>query len=172
MDITLGGGCFWCLDAVYRQIEGVTASVVGYAGGDTEEPDYKSVCSGSTGHAEVVQVAFDESVIGVDEILDIFFSLHDPTTVNRQGADVGTQYRSIVLTQPGQEDAVRAAIERAQAHYDGPIVTQVEPLEHFWVGEDYHQDYFAKNPAQGYCAAVVAPKVAKMRQKWAHRVRA
>ncbi len=172
MQITLGGGCFWCLDAVYRQIEGIESSVVGYAGGETDEPDYKSVCGGRTGHAEVVQVTFDENVIALDDVLDIFFSLHDPTTLNRQGADVGTQYRSIILTTDGQQDAARAAIQRAQEHYDDPVVTEVVPLQRFWVGEDYHQDYFAKNPNQGYCAAVVAPKVAKMRSKWAHRLRA
>lgn len=171
---TLGGGCFWCLDAVFRQLKGVSKSESGYAGGHDPAPDYESVCSGRTGHAEVTQVTFDPSVLSFKDLLEVFFSIHDPTTLDRQGADVGTQYRSVILYHsPEQKQAAEQAIEaldQAQA-YEDPIVTQVVPFTTFYPAEEYHQDYFARNPTQGYCRAVVSPKVAKFRQKWAHRLK-
>lgn len=171
---TLGGGCFWCLDAVFRAVEGVSAVVSGYAGGPRPNPSYEQVCSGGTGHAEVVRITFDSSVISFRELLEIFFALHDPTTLNRQGHDVGTQYRSVVFCQDaGQARETRetiAELER-EGSYQAPVVTQVvETPVPFWPAEDYHQDFFARNPYQGYCMAVVSPKVAKFRQKFAHRL--
>ena len=169
---TLGGGCFWCLDAAYRQVEGVTRVVSGYAGGARPRPTYQQVCTGSTGHAEVVQVEFDPSVISYDDILDIFWSIHDPTQLNRQGADVGTQYRSVIFV---HDDAQRSAAERShqavQAHWDRAVVTAIEPLPEFWPAEEYHQDYFARNPDQGYCQVVINPKLRKLREKHAARLR-
>ncbi len=167
--ITLGGGCFWCLDAAYRGIKGITEVVSGYAGGQTLEPTYEEVCRGTTGHAEVVRVSFDAKTIDLDTVLDIFFTLHDPTTLNRQGADVGTQYRSAIFYEsPDQEAACRAATHRAAKVWDDPVVTELAPLQRFWPAEDYHQDYYNSYPDQGYCAAVISPKLAKMRAKWAH----
>lgn len=171
---TLGGGCFWCLDAVFRQLKGVSKSVSGYAGGHDPSPDYESVCSGRTGHAEVTQVTFDPAILSFKDLLEVFFSIHDPTTLDRQGADVGTQYRSVILYHdPEQKKAAEQAIEtldEAQA-YEDPIVTQLMPFTTFFPAEEYHQDYFARNPTQGYCRAVVSPKVAKFRAKWAHRLK-
>ena len=171
---TLGGGCFWCLEAVYDQLEGVLDVVSGYAGGHVTNPDYQSVCNGTTGHAEVIQVEFDPAVITFKEILEVFFSIHDPTTLNRQGADVGTQYRSeIFYHSDGQKataEQVMAEIEAAEI-WPNPIVTAISALDTFYPAEDYHQEYFARNPYQGYCRAVVAPKVAKFRQKYAHRLK-
>lgn len=159
---TIGGGCFWCTEAIYKLVNGVSAVTSGYAGGKTKNPTYKQVCGGYTGHAEVVQVEFDPEVITYQEILEIFFSTHDPTTLNRQGADVGTQYRSIILTENEEQDKIaRNLIKQLSGDYAKPIVTQVEPLEIFYSAEDYHQDYFEKNPYQGYCRMVVAPKVNK-----------
>ncbi len=171
---TLGGGCFWCLEAVYERVEGVTAVRSGYAGGATANPSYQQVCSGTTGHAEVVQVTFDRRVIPYREILEIFFAIHDPTTPNRQGADVGTQYRSVIFHHSGeQREAARQVIAEleAQGVWAAPIVTAVDPLERLYPAEDYHQGYFRNNPYQSYCQVVVAPKVAKFRQKFAHRLR-
>lgn len=172
--IVLGGGCFWCVEAVYLEVEGVTGVVSGYAGGQVPDPTYRQVCSGSTGHAEVVRVTFDPDVIELADILRIFFAVHDPTTPNRQGADVGTQYRSIVLTADDEQARitreVMAEVE-AEGVWDAPLVTEVEPLVTFWEAEEYHQNYFARNPAQGYCRAVVAPKVAKFRKRFSHRLR-
>ena len=170
---TLGGGCFWCLEAVYRDVRGVERVVSGYAGGQTPRPSYEQVCSGRTGHAEVVQVTFDPRVVPYRELLEIFFTIHDPTTPNRQGADVGTQYRSIVLYHsPEQERAAREVIEELEANrvWDAPIVTRVEPLEAFYPAEEYHQRYFERNPNQPYCQIVIAPKVAKFRQKYLARL--
>jgi peptide-methionine (S)-S-oxide reductase len=160
---TLGGGCFWCIEAIYKLVEGVSTVTSGYAGGRIENPDYQQVCSGTTGHAEVVQLEFDPQVISYQQILDIFFSVHDPTTSNRQGADVGTQYRSIILTHSEeQEDIAKTTIATLQKEsVQKPIVTEVEPLKVFYPAEDYHQDYFEKNPYQGYCRIVIAPKVKK-----------
>jgi peptide-methionine (S)-S-oxide reductase len=171
---TLGGGCFWCLEAVYDQLEGVLDVVSGYMGGHITNPDYESVCTGKTGHAEVVQVTFDPSVITYTEILEIFFSIHDPTTLNRQGADVGTQYRSEIFyhseEQKNTAEKVIAEIEAAKI-WPNPIVTAISALDTFYPAEAYHQEYFQRNPYQGYCQVVVAPKVAKFRQKYAHRLK-
>jgi peptide-methionine (S)-S-oxide reductase len=168
---TLGGGCFWCLDAVFRQLRGVENVVSGYAGGTKPNPTYKEVCTGMTGHAEVIQVAFDPNVISYRDLLDVFFTIHDPTTRDRQGGDIGPQYRSIILyDSPDQERAAREAIAEAQGIWDDPIVTQVEPLRTFYPAEQYHQDYFANNTRQPYCAAVIAPKVAKFRQRFLERL--
>jgi peptide-methionine (S)-S-oxide reductase len=171
---TLGGGCFWCLEAVYEQLRGVQKVESGYAGGTTPNPTYRQVCSGTTGHAEVVQVTFDPAIIPYGEILEIFFAMHDPTTRNRQGADVGTQYRSVIFYHaPEQRQAAEALIAELNAadHWGAPIVTEVVPFREFYKAEDYHQGYFRNNPAQGYCQAVVAPKVAKLRQKFASRLK-
>lgn len=174
--IVLGGGCFWCLEAVYLRVEGVVSVESGYAGGHVPDPTYEQVCDGETGHAEVVKVAFDPAKISYREILDIFFAIHDPTQLNRQGNDVGTQYRSVIFTQTEaqRESALQAIRElAAEGVYDGQIVTQVVPLErNYFPAEAYHQNYFAQHPDQGYCAFVVAPKVAKFRQKFAHRLKA
>ena len=171
---TLGGGCFWCLEAVYRRVEGVTEVASGYTGGDVSNPTYEAVCSGTTGHAEVVQVRFDASVIGYAEILEIFFAIHDPTTLNRQGADVGTQYRSAIFHHsPEQEATARRVIAELESEgvWSSPIVTELAPLAVFYPAEDYHKAYFERNGGQPYCQVVVAPKVAKFRQKFAHRLR-
>lgn len=166
-EVVLAGGCFWCLDAVYRHVRGVQDVVSGYTGGTAEEPTYRQVCTGTTGHAEAVRVVYDENVISLDQILDVFFTLHDPTTLNRQGADVGTQYRSALFyADDAQRDAFAAARDRAQAWWADPIVTEIVPLETFWAAEEYHQDFFAKNPEQGYCTLVVPPKVAKVRSRF------
>ena len=159
---TLGGGCFWCLEAVYENVKGVIDVVSGYAGGHTEHPDYRSVCSGQTGHAEVVQITYDPDVIGYEDLLKIFWTIHDPTTLNRQGADVGTQYRSVIFYHDEkQKEIAERSKKEAQKHFKDPIVTEIVPLKKFWPAEEYHQDYFRKNPYQGYCQAVVAPKVEK-----------
>lgn len=159
----LGGGCFWCLDALYRQIRGVTEVESGYAGGNGT-PDYYRVATGTTGHAEVVRVTFDEAVIPQDVILDLFFVIHNPTTLNRQGADEGTQYRSVMFYQNNdQHEAFQAAMDRAQELWDNPIVTELTPLETFYRAEEEHQDYFHKNPASGYCSVVIEPKIVKAR---------
>jgi peptide-methionine (S)-S-oxide reductase len=171
---TLGGGCFWCTEAVFGRVEGVEAVVPGYAGGEVANPTYEQVCGGDTGHAEVVQLSFDPQVISYEEILEIFFATHDPTTLNRQGNDVGTQYRSVVFTHDdGQERAAREIMDRFEAEdaFEAPVVTELEPLETFWPAEDYHHDYFARNGRQPYCMFVIAPKVAKMRKAFAHRLK-
>ena len=162
---TLGGGCFWCLEAVYKRIKGVLGVVSGYAGGSTANPSYDDVCSGSTGHAEVVQLSYDADVISYDQILELFWIAHDPTTLNRQGADVGTQYRSIILWHDeGQRQAAELSRKRASAsgkHRD-PIVTEIVQLKDFYRAEGYHQDYFDSNPRAGYCTYVIAPKLKKL----------
>ena len=166
---TLAGGCFWCLEAVYENLKGVEKVVSGYAGGQKPNPTYQQVCSGTTGHAEVVQVTFDPNVVSYRELLEVFFTIHDPTTLNRQGADVGTQYRSaIYYHSPEQQAAAKALVAdlTEKKLWDNPIVTEVVPLDKFWPGEEYHQHYYARNPGQGYCQAVVAPKVAKFRKQW------
>lgn len=172
---TLAGGCFWCLEAVFDNLQGVTDVVSGYAGGTKVNPTYRQVCTGETGHAEVVQIKFEPSIISYRELLEVFFSIHDPTTLNRQGADVGTQYRSAIFYHsPEQkktaEETIAALTE--EKVWAEPIVTEVVPLDVFYPAEDYHQEYFAKNPAQGYCQMVVAPKVAKFRQKFSSRLKA
>lgn len=164
---TLGGGCFWCLEPVFLDLRGVESVVSGYAGGTVPNPSYEAVCGGRTGHAEVVQVTFDPSVVSFRELLNAFFAIHDPTTLNRQGADVGTQYRSVVLYHSlEQKAAAEQAIAElnAQKVFDRPIVTQVVPFETFYPAEEYHQRYYERNPNAGYCRAVIAPKVAKFRK--------
>jgi peptide-methionine (S)-S-oxide reductase len=172
---TLGGGCFWCLDAVYRELRGVERVESGYAGGSVPNPTYRQVCAGDTGHAEMVQVTFDPSVISYRELLDVFFTIHDPTTRDRQGADVGPQYRSIILYHsPEQERIAREAITDFDARgiWNAPIVTQVEPIREFYSAERYHQDYFSNNARQPYCQIVIAPKVAKFRKQFVEQLRA
>lgn len=164
----LAGGCFWCLDAVYRRLSGVSKVVSGYAGGTVDSPTYDEVSTGTTGHAEVVQITFDEAVIPPEVILDLFFLIHDPTTLNRQGNDVGPQYRSAMFYNgETQKERFEAAINRAGEHWDAQkIVTQLEPLTIFWPAEDYHQDYFNKNPGNGYCSIVITPKIVKARKAY------
>ncbi|HEX4932138.1 MAG TPA: peptide-methionine (S)-S-oxide reductase MsrA [Gemmatimonadaceae bacterium] len=162
---TLAGGCFWCLEAVYLQLRGVQRVKSGYAGGHVPNPTYEQVCGKRTGHAEVVQVTFDPGEISYRELLEVFFTIHDPTTKDRQGNDVGPQYRSaIFFHSPEQERVAREELAKAQAHWSDPIVTELQPLETFWPAEAYHDDYFARNPQNPYCAVVVAPKVAKARK--------
>jgi len=170
---TLGGGCFWCLDSIYRQLKGVESVVSGYAGGTKPNPSYREVCGGNTGHAEVVQITFDPSQISYRDLLDVFFTIHDPTTQDRQGGDIGPQYRSIVLAHSDEQARVaREAIAdvTAESVWDDPIVTQVQPLTTFYPAESYHQDYFANNPNQPYCQVVIAPKVAKFRRKYLEKL--
>jgi len=166
---TLAGGCFWCLEAVFDEMKGVESVASGYMGGHTPDPAYQQVCTGSTGHAEVVQVTFDPAVVSFKELLEVFFVIHDPTTLNRQGGDVGTQYRSAVFYHSPQQKAVAeeaiASLDAARLH-DGPIVTEVTPASIFHMGEDYHQEYFARNPGQPYCMFIVAPKVQKFRKEF------
>lgn len=160
----LAGGCFWCLDAVYRRLRGVSAVISGYTGGDTEAPSYYQVASGRSGHAEAVRITFDETIIPSDVILDLFFLIHDPTTLNRQGADEGTQYRSATFYNDEiQEKSFIAAVERAKVHWGDQIVTEVMPLDIFYPAEDEHQDYFNKNPGNSYCSIVITPKIIKAR---------
>ena len=160
----LAGGCFWCLDAVYRRVKGVTEVVSGYTGGQTLDPTYYQVASGETGHAEAVSITFDETLIPKDVILDLFFLIHDPTTLNRQGADVGTQYRSAMFyVDDDQRKEFEAAALRANDHWDDPVITQIVALEKFYPAENEHQDYFNKNPGNGYCTIVIAPKIVKAR---------
>lgn len=172
--ITLGGGCFWCLEAVYREMEGVISAVSGYMGGQLADPSYEQVCSGRTGHVEVVQVKFDTSVTPLRDILEVFFAIHDPTSRDRQGNDSGPQYRSVIFS---HDDAQRAEAEgiirelETEGVFGRTIVTEIRPASTFYRAEDYHQDYFRNNPSQPYCAYVVAPKVAKFRQKFSAKVR-
>ena len=167
----VAGGCFWCLDAVYRTLRGVQDVVSGYTGGQTVYPSYEAVCTGATGHAEAVAVTFDPELIPDSVILDVFFSLHDPRQLNRQGADVGTQYRSAMFySDDAQKEQFEAARDRAAEYWDGGIVTTIEPLGEWYRAEDYHQDFFAKNPGQGYCMAVALPKVNKIRKSYAEYI--
>jgi peptide-methionine (S)-S-oxide reductase len=171
---TLAGGCFWCLEAVFQEVEGVLAVMPGYAGGSTENPTYEQVSTGRTGHAESVQVTFDPAVISYRQILEIFFSVHDPTMLNRQGADVGTQYRSAIFYYDERQKTAAEDMIR-ELEKDGTwkkVVTQVAPLDKFYPAEEYHRDYYKKHPEQGYCRMVISPKVSKFRQKWAARLKA
>jgi peptide-methionine (S)-S-oxide reductase len=171
---TLAGGCFWCLEAVFDELKGVEAVESGYMGGRIRNPTYHQVCEGNTGHAEVVRVTFDPAAVSFDELLEVFFVIHDPTTLNYQGNDVGTQYRSAVFYHtPGQKAAAEAVIARLNAAklWDGPIVTEVVPAAEFYVAEGYHQEYFARNPSQPYCRAVVAPKVQKFRKHFLEKLK-
>jgi peptide-methionine (S)-S-oxide reductase len=171
---TLGGGCFWCLEAVFEGLRGVERVVSGYAGGDVADPSYQQVCTGTTGHAEVVQITFDPSVLSFRELLEVFFGTHDPTTLNRQGMDAGTQYRSVIFYHsPEQQEVAEQTIAELSAVgvWDRPIVTQVVPFRQFYPAEDYHQGYFRNNPGQSYCQAVVGPKVAKFRKQFAAKLK-
>jgi peptide-methionine (S)-S-oxide reductase len=171
---TLAGGCFWCLEAVYDELNGVSDVVSGYSGGRRPNPTYDQVCAGTTGHAEVVQITFNPAVVSFRELLDVFFTIHDPTTLNRQGADVGTQYRSAIFyhSPEQKQTAERLIAELNEAKlWNAPIVTEVTPFTEFYPAEDYHQEYFARNPGQGYCQFVVAPKVAKFRSKYLQKLK-
>ena len=171
---TLAGGCFWCLEAVFKELRGVASVASGYSGGSVANPTYHQVCSGTTGHAEVVQVTFDRREVTFREILEVFFTIHDPTTLNRQGADVGTQYRSAIFYHsPAQRQAAEQVIAELTAEqlWRDPVVTELVPFAEFYAAEDYHQDYFERNPYQPYCMAVVAPKVAKFRKKFLDRLK-
>jgi peptide-methionine (S)-S-oxide reductase len=171
--ITLAGGCFWCLEAVYLQVRGVLSVESGYSNGQTERPSYEQVCQGVTGHAEVVKLEFDPSQVSLRELLEVFFAIHDPTTLNRQGNDVGTQYRSGIYTQtPEQAELARAVIAEVNAATGNRVVTELEPLSSYWPAEAYHQNYFAQHPGQGYCAFVVAPKVEKFRKTFRRLMKA
>ncbi len=172
--IALGGGCFWCTEAVFVRVRGVLDVESGYTNGHVAQPSYEQVCAGDTGHAEVVRLVYDPEAIGLRDLLGIFFAVHDPTTPDRQGHDIGTQYRSgIYCTTPEQEEVARAVIQEmgGQGLFDAPIVTEVQPLRNYWPAEDYHQDFFEKHPTQGYCLAVAAPKVAKLRRHFSHWLR-
>ncbi|WP_019833864.1 peptide-methionine (S)-S-oxide reductase MsrA [Sphingomonas sp. PR090111-T3T-6A] len=170
---TLAGGCFWCVEAVFDDVLGIESVESGYTGGTVESPSYKRVCEGDTGHAEAVRITFDPDVISYDDLLDIFFHIHNPTQLNRQGNDVGTQYRSAIFPHsPGQEASARAAIARAQEEHDEPVVTTIEPLAPWYVAEDYHQEYFERQGSENaYCMAVVAPKLQKFRKSYAARLK-
>jgi len=172
---TLGGGCFWCLHAVFAEIAGVAGVRSGYAGGGLQNPDYEAVCRGDTGHAEVVEIRFDPAQISYRQLLEVFFAIHDPTTLNRQGADVGTQYRSVIFTHSAEQAAVAKAVIAEISELDGglpaPVVTEVLPAPAFFVAEDYHQDYYSKHPGQGYCGFVIAPKLDKFRKRFADLAR-
>jgi peptide-methionine (S)-S-oxide reductase len=164
---TLGGGCFWCVEAVYQDLKGVVSVVSGYTGGHTANPTYREVCSGTTGHNEVVQVTFDPAILSFREIVALFFTVHDPTTLNRQGNDTGTQYRSGIYYHTSEQKQIAEDVKAAsQALWDDPIVTEIEPLDVFYKAEDYHQNYFKNNPNQPYCSIVIAPKVRKFRQQY------
>lgn len=170
----LGAGCFWCVEAVFSDLRGVHAVKSGYAGGHTEHPTYKQVCTGTTGHAEVVRVTYDPAEIDYADLLRVFFTIHDPTTRDRQGADVGTQYRSAIFVDSDEQARIAHAVMEeitAAGLYDHPLVTQVVKLDNFWPAEDEHDDYFARNPYSGYCQAVVAPKVVKFRKQFSSRLK-
>lgn len=161
--LVLGGGCFWCTEAVYERVEGVRAVISGYAGGTVAKPSYQEVTGGNTGHAEVIRIEYDPSRVSFKELVDLFWYAHDPTTLNRQGADIGPQYRSIIFYADAEEEAIiRESLKEAQEYYDDPIVTQLETLAPFYPAENYHQDYFANNPLAGYCQLVIAPKLKKL----------
>ncbi len=171
---TFGGGCFWCLEPVFDRLLGVERVVSGYAGGRVPNPTYERVCAGATGHAEVVQVTFDPAVISYRDVLEFFFAFHDPTTLNAQGPDSGTQYRSVILTSSPAQAATAAEVIAAHGRdhtFADPIVTEVKPLDVFWPAEEYHQQYFQRNPQRAYCAAMIAPKVAKLRKAYAGRLK-
>ena len=171
---TLAGGCFWCVEAVFDELRGVESVASGYTGGDVANPSYQQVCTGRTGHAEAIEIRFDPQVVSYRELLEVFFTVHDPTTLNRQGADVGSQYRSAIFYHTPEQKEIAEATIRAldeEKIWDAPVVTQIAPAAEFYPAEDYHQEYFANNPSQPYCRAVVAPKVAKFRQKFLARLK-
>ncbi|MDR4462239.1 MAG: peptide-methionine (S)-S-oxide reductase MsrA [Nitrospirales bacterium] len=171
---TLGGGCFWCLEAIFDQVNGVKSVESGYMGGHRPNPTYEAVCGGNTGHAEVIQITFDPGIITYRELLEIFFGIHDPTTLNRQGNDAGTQYRSAIFTHSSAQNAIAHEVIRTLTEaklFDDPIVTQVESASSFYIAEDYHQEYFVQNPSQPYCAYLINPKVAKFRQRFSDKLK-
>lgn len=171
---TFGGGCFWCIEAAFEQIEGILNVESGYSGGTTKKPTYEQVCTGTTGHAEVVQVTFNPAVISFKEILNIFFTIHDPTSLNRQGADVGTQYRSVIFYHnKKQKELIEQTINELEKEkvWDHTIVTQIEPFKHFYQAEEYHKRYFDRNPEAGYCKVVISPKIAKLRIKYHEKMK-
>ena len=171
---TLAAGCFWCVEAVFDDLRGVESVESGYSGGHTENPTYQQVCSETTGHAEVIQLKFDANIISFKEILQVFFAVHDPTTLNRQGNDVGSSYRSAIFYHSDEQKRIAEEVVKeveAEAVYDNSIVTEIKPFNKFYIAENYHQEYFANNPNQPYCAAIVAPKVAKFRQKFVQRLK-
>ncbi len=170
-ELIVGGGCFWCTEAVFEKLRGVLDVESGYANGEIPNPTYRQVCNGDTGYAEVIKITYDDTVIDLDTLFDVFFTTHNPTTLNRQGADVGTQYRSCICYQNDKElEAAKRAIERAQANYADPIVTTLEPLKNYYPAEAYHQDYYRQNPMQGYCNAVIPPKIVKLMEKFGDKV--
>lgn len=171
---TLAGGCFWCIEAPFEELNGVESVISGYAGGETENPTYEEVCTGETGHAEVVQITYDPAEISYGDLLEVFFTIHDPTTLNRQGPDVGTQYRSAIFYHDeDQRETAEVLIEELEAAdaYDDPIVTEVEPLDTFYEAEEYHQNYYEKNPNQAYCAVHIPPKLEKVREGFAGKLK-
>lgn len=171
---TLGGGCFWCVEAVYQELEGVTSVTSGYAGGQSENPTYEQVCSGATGHAEVVQIAYDPSQISYDELLEVFWTVHDPTTLNRQGADVGTQYRSVIFYHDDEQKLLAEKYKKelnVSGAWDSPVVTEIAPYTNFFSAEKYHQEYFKNNANQPYCAMVIQPKVDKFRKVFKNKLK-
>ncbi len=170
-ELIVGGGCFWCTEAVFELLRGVSDVESGYANGQTLNPTYRDICTGETGHAEVIKITYDDSVITVDTLLDIFFATHNPTTLNQQGADRGTQYRSTILyTDEETKEAAEASLEAAQEDYSDPIVTTIEPLDIYYSAEAYHQDYYRQNPMQGYCMAVIPPKIKKLQAKFSKEI--
>lgn len=169
---TLGAGCFWCVEAIYQELEGVTSVVSGYSGGSVENPTYKEVCEGTTGHAEVIQVSFDPEVTSFAEVLEVFFKTHDPTTLNRQGNDVGTQYRSAIFYHSDEQRRVAQEMKaKAAQWWEDPIVTEVTAFEKFYPAEDYHQDYYSENPYQPYCSVVISPKLSKFRKEFREKLK-
>lgn len=167
---TFGAGCFWCVEAIFRRLKGVTHVEAGYAGGEIANPTYREVCSGRTGHAEVIRLHYDPEVIAFETLLRVFWHTHDPTTVNRQGADVGTQYRSVIFCHDGEQQQAALAVKKemeAEHLWDDPIVTEIIPLTNYYRAEDYHQDYYAENPGAPYCSAVISPKIAKLEKRYA-----
>ena len=172
--VTLGGGCFWCVEAVYQELKGVLAVEPGYSGGDVKAPSYREVCTGATGHAEVVQITFDPSVLSLKELLEVFFAVHDPTTPNRQGADAGSQYRSVIFYRDAAQKETAEEVMRevaAEKLYPAPLVTQLTPFRAFYKAEEYHQDYYRRNGDQPYCQLVISPKLAKFRKKFADKLK-
>ncbi len=170
-ELIVGSGCFWCTEAVFELLRGVSDVESGYANGQTLNPTYRDICTGETGHAEVIKITYDDSVITVDTLLDIFFATHNPTTLNQQGADRGTQYRSTILyTDEETKEAAEASLEAAQEDYSDPIVTTIEPLDIYYSAEAYHQDYYRQNPMQGYCMAVIPPKIKKLQAKFSKEI--
>jgi peptide-methionine (S)-S-oxide reductase len=168
----LGGGCFWCIEAVYNRVRGVHSAISGYAGGLRKNPSYEQVCTGASGHAEVIEITYDTTIISYGELLEIFWALHDPTTLNAQGADKGTQYRSVIYYyDEAQKEIALESIKSAQAHLSDPIVTELSPAPEFYPGEDYHQNYYNEHPTQGYCYVVIAPKIEKFMSKFGDKVK-